>query len=111
MKGQRPYVGMLYEPGRPQSGNAGLVVGAALDAVVAGIVESVEETCPCEAGLDPNKAPKTLFANEPSLSVHGMAGICGSSHPDPGGSTSASDTILPGKRARKTLCIPPSSQL
>ena len=43
------------------------------DAVVAGrIVESVEETCPCEAGLDPNKAPKTLFANEPSLSVHGM---------------------------------------
>jgi len=101
---------------RSQSGNAGLV-GAALDVVVAGsasrpcIVESVEGTCLCEAGFDPNKAPKNLFANEPALSVHGMAGSCGSSDPDPGGSAIASDTILPGKRARKALFIPPSSPL
>ena len=60
----------------------GLVVAEAVDPAVAECamrycdVESVEATNLCEADL--GKAPKNLFANEPSLSVQGTGGSCGS---------------------------------
>jgi len=60
---------------------AGFAAGAAVDPVVAEfapcscVIESVEATCVREVG--PNKAPKYLFANEPSLSAQGTGGSRG----------------------------------
>jgi hypothetical protein len=74
------------------------------------LLNQSEATCLNEVGFDPNKAPKNLLGNEPSLSAQGTGGICGKSI-SPLGSTIASGIILPGNRARKTLFIPPSSPL
>src|ERR1700683_611959 len=41
--------------------------------------QSGKATCVCEVYFDPRRAPKSLFANEPSLSVQGMGGNRGSS--------------------------------
>ena len=96
---------------------AGVVVAVAFDPVVRSsaprlwVVASVEAVCVCEARFNPGKAPKNLFANEPSLSVQGMGGSCGNSGPDPGGNTIASGTMTPGNCAWKILFIPPSSPL
>jgi hypothetical protein len=62
-------------------------------------------------GFDQGKAPKNIFANEPSLSVQGTGGSCGSSDPDPGGNTIASGIMMPGNFAWKPSFIPPSSPL
>src|SRR5262249_27093546 len=60
------------------------------------------------ARVDQNKVPKNLLVNEPSLSTQRIGGSCG--RREAYGSTCASVT-LPGKRARKTSFIPPSSPL
>ena len=53
--------------------------GCANSAPRSWVAESVEATCVCETGFDPNKAPNNLLANEPSLSAQGTGGSCGSS--------------------------------